>query len=264
MRSVGHDNDEKILIYGSWTSWRSRKNSPTWSRHWCSRDTVTLQSSRYYWREHDRWDSRGNVADKTISIGSLHPARSSSTKRRSRLESYRRLCPSHDGTQRDLGRSSVTRRRSSHFRRIGSPSEFRRCKQTRLRTDIRRTHSTIEQRDKTSNANDALYVLEFEYIAILANSVRSVQKTASHFSLNFETVAMLSKFICLDSEVCFWVNSIEGIKCMGFWGIRKQIFPDCLLCYCHASSSSEFGFPVYPCSLVLVPRPGSLSEGCSD
>ena len=73
------------------------------------------RSSRYCWRIRDRWDSRDDVADVTISIVPLHSARHSSTKRRSRLDPYQRLCPSHRGTRWDLGRSSVIKRCSSRF-----------------------------------------------------------------------------------------------------------------------------------------------------
>ena len=82
---------------------------------------------------------------------------------------------------------------------------------------------------KASNANGDLHVLEFECTVILATFVRYVQKTTSHISFNFETVALLSKFVRLDSEICFESNLNEGIKCLGFCGTRKQIFSEMYL-----------------------------------
>ena len=99
---------------------------------------------------------------------------------------------------------------------------------------------------KASNANDALYVLEFENIAILANFVRCVQKTTSRISLNFEKVALLSKFVCLDSEICFESNSNEGIRCFGFCGTRKQIF-----------------FRIVSCDVVMRPLLRNSDFGCT-
>ena len=77
---------------------------------------------------------------------------------------------------------------------------------------------------KVSNANDGMNVLECESAVILATLLRYVQKPTSHISLNFETVALLSMFVRLDSEICSVSNSNERIKCLGFCGTRRQIF----------------------------------------
>ena len=77
---------------------------------------------------------------------------------------------------------------------------------------------------KASNANGALHVVKIKNSVILATFVRYVQKTTSHINLIFETVALLSKFVRLDSEICFESNLNEGFNCFGFCGTRKQIF----------------------------------------
>ena len=74
-----------------------------------------------------------------------------------------------------------------------------------------------------SETDGARYVLEFEKTLFLSTFLRYVQKTTSPICLNFQTVAMLSKFVRLDSEICFEFTSIEEIKCLGFCGTRKQI-----------------------------------------
>ena len=86
--------------------------------------------------------------------------------------------------------------------------------------------------------------------------MRCVQKTTSHISLNFETVSLLSKFVCPDSEICFESNSNERIKCLGFCGTRKQIFfriVSCVVVMRPHARNSDFG-----CTLVLWCMPQDL------
>ena len=84
-------------------------------------------------------------------------------------------------------------------------------------------------------------------------------------SLNFVAVALLSKFVCPGSEICSESHLNEGCTCLGFCETREtDPLPECLLCGRHASSSSGFGFRVYPCLLLPDPRherfPGGFSE----
>ena len=62
---------------------------------------------------------------------------------------------------------------------------------------------------KAFSANGVLHVCEFKYFVILATFVRYVQKMTSRISLNFETVALFSKFVRFDSEICFESNLNE-------------------------------------------------------
>ena len=75
-----------------------------------------------------------------------------------------------------------------------------------------------------SETDGAWYALQFEYSMFVVTFVRYVQKTTSHICLNFETVAMLSKFVHFDSGICFELTPNEVIKSLGFCGTRKQIF----------------------------------------
>ena len=54
---------------------------------------------------------------------------------------------------------------------------------------------------KASKTDGARYVLEFEKTLILVTFVSCVQKTTFPICLKFKTVAMLSKFVRLDSEI---------------------------------------------------------------
>ena len=68
-----------------------------------------------------------------------------------------------------------------------------------------------------SETDDARHVLEFECTLFFVTFMRNVQKTTSPICLNLKkTVAMLSKFVRLDSEICFELTSNEEIKCLGF------------------------------------------------
>ena len=77
---------------------------------------------------------------------------------------------------------------------------------------------------KAPKTDGARYVLEFEYTLILVTFARYVQKTTSPICLNCETVAMLSKFVRLDSEICFELTLNDEINCLGSCGTRKQVF----------------------------------------
>ena len=72
-----------------------------------------------------------------------------------------------------------------------------------------------------SETDGAQYVLEFEYTLFFVTFTRYVQKTTSPICRNLKTVAMLSKIVRLDSEICFEFTSNEEIKCLGFCGTRK-------------------------------------------
>ena len=76
---------------------------------------------------------------------------------------------------------------------------------------------------KASNANRALYVLEFEHTVIFATFVKYVQKTTSPIRLDFKAVAMLSKIVWLVSETCFESSLNSATKCLGFCETRRHV-----------------------------------------
>ena len=101
-----------------------------------------------------------------------------------------------------------------------------------------------------SETEGARYALEFEYTLFVVTFMGYVQKTTSHISSNFKTVAMLSKFVRLDSEICFELTSNEVIKCLGFCGTRKQIFFQSVSCEVvmrPLPQVSDFGFALVLC-----------------
>ena len=90
------------------------------------------------------------------------------------------------------------------------------------------TTRLLEEEDETENGylNDtqenkvtidsetygARYALEFEYTLFVVTFTRYVQKTTSTICLNFKTVAMLSKLVRLDSDICFLIKRREEGK----------------------------------------------------
>ena len=68
-------------------------------------------------------------------------------------------------------------------------------------------------------------------------------------SLNFVTLMLLSKFVCLDSEICFESNFNQRLTSFGFCETRNQIFfgnVSCVASTRHRHPDSGFG-----CILVL-------------
>ena len=53
--------------------------------------------------------------------------------------------------------------------------------------------------------------------------LNDVQKTTSPICLDFKTVTMLSKIVCLDSEICGESTLNGANKCLGFCETRKQV-----------------------------------------
>ena len=76
---------------------------------------------------------------------------------------------------------------------------------------------------KASNANGALYVLEFERTVIFATFAKCVQKTTSPTRLDFKAVTTLSRIVCLDSETCFESNLKSATECLRFCETRRHV-----------------------------------------